>query len=157
MKTPPPKNIEIVKNNPFWSSVYQRVCFGHLSWFSVTIICCVWFGALQTERDVQVLLEAIKVSEIGQLAMQTSLRSISSTFGSWLGTKNGDGRKKIPLYMYQSFGKKKKRHWIWNMETWNLQFLTDSAKSSAPLYCSLLRSPSNFPGRAHTTPPAHAP
>lgn len=104
-----PKNIEIVKNNPFWSSVYQRVCFGHLSWFSVTVICCVWFGALQTERDVRVLLEAIKVSEIGQLAMQTSLRSISSTFGSWLGTKNEDGRKKISLNMYQSFGKKKKK------------------------------------------------
>lgn len=40
--------------------------------------------------------------------MQTSLRSISNTFGSWLGTENGDGRKKISLYTYQSSGKKKK-------------------------------------------------
>lgn len=101
------KKIKIVKNNPFQSPVYQRVCFGHLPWLSVIVICCVWFGARQTERDVQVPLEAIKVCEIGQLAMQTSLRSISSTFGSWLGTENGDGRKKISLHMYQSFGKKK--------------------------------------------------
>lgn len=101
------KKIKIVKNNPFQSPVYQRVCFGHLPWLSVIVICCVWFGARQTERDVQVPLEAIKVCEIGQLAMQTSLRSISSTFGSWLGTENGDGRKKISLHMYQSFEKKR--------------------------------------------------
>lgn len=113
------KKQKIVKNNPFQSSVYQRVCFGHLSWFSVTVICCVWFGALQTERDVQVLLEAIKVGEIGQLAMQTSLRSISSTSGSWLGIENGEGRKKTSPYMYQSFGKKKKK--ALNMEHGNVK------------------------------------
>lgn len=56
--------------------------------------------------------------------MQTSLRSISSTFGSWLGTENGDGRKKISLDTCKSFGekKKKKRHWTWDMETRSFQF-----------------------------------
>lgn len=111
------KKKKIVKNNPFQSPVYQRVCFGHLPWLSLVVVCCVWFGAWQTE----VSLEAIKVCEIGQLAMQTSLRCISSTFGSWLGTENGDGRKKISLYTYQSSGKKKKKEKALNVGHENMK------------------------------------
>lgn len=101
----PRKMKQNIEKSNFQFPVYQRACFDHLPWLYVIVICCVWFGAWQTERDVQAPLEAIKVSENGQLAMQTSFRSISSTFGSWLGIVNGDGRKKISLYMHQSFGK----------------------------------------------------
>lgn len=41
---------------------------------------------------------------------------------------------------------------MWDMEKWKFQFLTDSAKSLSPLFFSPFRSPSNFPGIAHTTP-----
>lgn len=41
---------------------------------------------------------------------------------------------------------------MWDIEKWNFPFLTDSAKSLSPLFFSPFRSPSNFPGIAHTTP-----
>jgi len=82
---------------------------GHFA--SVIVICCAWFAGWQTETDVQIPLAAIKGWEIGQLVMQTSLRSISSTSGSWLGSENGDGRKKS-LYVpeLRKKGKKQKSH-----------------------------------------------
>lgn len=73
-------NLNSKSNGSFHPPVYQSVCFGHLAWFSVTELCLGW--TWQTERDVWVPLKAIKACEIGQLAMQKALRSISSTFGS---------------------------------------------------------------------------
>lgn len=132
------------ENIPFQSPVYERVCFGYLPWLSVTVICCVWCGAWQTEGDVP--LEAIKACEIGQLAMQTSLRSISSTFGSWLGTENGNGRKKISLDTCKSFGGNKKKKAL-NVRHGNMKLSV-----LAPLVFTPLRSPSSFAGMAHTPP-----
>lgn len=130
-------------NDPFQHPVYWRVCFGYLAWLCVTAICCVWVGAGQTGRDVWVPLKAIKACEIGQLARQTALRSISSTFGSWLRPESGAGSNKVPLYVYWSFGEKRENKKALNVGCGSMNF---------QILLSLYPFRSIFPGMPHTTP-----